>query len=290
GASPTPTPGPEAGSVLVAGGDSGGKLGGAINLATSTNSTAGGQIFNASTNAFTLVGSLNTAREAAASVVLPNGLTLIIGGQTCSAATYGGEAGFQCNALNTAELYNEVTKAFTFAGSGSGGTMTTARSGPSATLIEGSGTSLDGQVLIVGGSKGSSFLSIVTPALGSGAPTGQVGQNTAELYNPATDAFTALTNTIPTPFVCPAAASTITSAAESGTTVTVTSAANPTGLTVGQNVTIEDVSVVGYNGSFAVTAIPTSATFQYAVTPTGLAAATGGTAASDTLQCGMVDQ
>ncbi len=276
----------------MAGGDSGGKLGGAINLATSTNSTAGGQIFNAATNAFTLVGSLNTAREAAASIVLPNQLTLIIGGQTCSAATYGGEAGFQCNALNTAELYNEVSKTFTLAGANSAVpfTMTSARSGPSATLIEGSGTSLDGQVLIVGGSKGSSFLSIVVPPPSSGVPSGQVGENTAELYNPATDTFTALTNTIPTPFLCPGTASPITSASESGTTVTVTSAANPTGLIVGDNVTIEDVSVAGYNGTFAVTAIPTSTTFQYAVTPTGLAAATGGTAAADTFQCGMVDQ
>ena len=69
--------------------------------------------------------------------------------------------------------------------------MTIARSGPSATLISGSGTALDGQVLIVGGSTGSSFLSVTAPPAGSGAPTGQIGLNTAELYNPATDAFTA---------------------------------------------------------------------------------------------------
>src|SRR5208283_5225107 len=105
-----------------------------------------------------------------------------------------------------------------------------------------------------------------------------------------TDTFTALSNIVPTPFLCPGTASPITSTSESGTTVTVTSAANPTGLIVGDNVTIEDLSVVGYNGTFVVTAIPTSTTFQYSVTPTGLAAATGGTAASDTLQCGMVDQ
>ena len=45
-------------------------------------------------------------------------------------------------------LYNESTKAFTLAGSGSGGLMTIARSGPSATLISGSGTALDGQGVI----------------------------------------------------------------------------------------------------------------------------------------------
>ncbi len=89
--------------------------------------------------------------------------------------SFGGTNGFQCNALQTAELYNESTKAFTFAGSGSGGLMTVARSGPSATLIQGSGTALDGQVLIVGGSTGSSFLSISPPTAGSGAPLGQIG-------------------------------------------------------------------------------------------------------------------
>jgi len=276
----------------VAGGDAGGVLSGSIHLATSTNSTAGGQIFNAASNAFTLVGSLNTAREAAAAVALPNGLTLVIGGQTCAPASYGGENGFQCNALNTAELYNETTKTFTLAGANSAVpfTMTSARSGPSATVIEGSGTSLDGQVLIVGGSKGSSFLSVIVPPPSSGVPSGQVGLNTAELYNPANDSFTALTNTIPTPFLCPGTSSPITSTAEVGTTVTVTSAANPAGLTVGDNVSIEEVSVVGYNGTFPVTAIPSGTTFQYTVTPTSLAAGSGGMAAADTFQCGMVDQ
>ena len=78
--------------------------------------------------------------------------------------------------------------------------MTVARSGPSATLISGSGTGFDGQVLIVGGSTGSSFLSITPPTPGPGVPTGQVALNTAELYDPATDTFTA-TNSIPG---CPA--------------------------------------------------------------------------------------
>ena len=182
--------------MLVAGGDTGGKLGGIINLATSTVSSASSQIFNTATNTFLLVGSLNTARESAAAVALPNDLTLIARRRTCAAMTYGTVAGFQCNALNTAELYNETTKAFTFAGSGSGGVMTIARSGPSATLISGSGTALDGQVLIVGGSTGSSFLGLVT-----GSEHGRTGRDnrrctTAELYNPTTDAFTA-TNSIP---------------------------------------------------------------------------------------------
>ena len=47
----------------MAGGDTGGKLGGAINLATSTNSYNGAQIFNTATDTFLLVGNLNTKRE-----------------------------------------------------------------------------------------------------------------------------------------------------------------------------------------------------------------------------------
>jgi len=286
--------------VLVAGGDTGGKLGGIINLATSTVSSPSAQIFNTATNTFLLVGSLNTARESAAAVVLPNNLTLIAGGETCSAMTYGGVAGFQCNALNTAELYNETTKAFTFAGSGSGGVMTVARSGPSATLISGSGTALDGQVLIVGGSTGSSFLGLSVPPAGSGAPTGQVGLNSAELYNPTTDAFTA-TNSIPgcptgtscasaLPSICAGPTSAISSASESGTTVTITmTTANPSNLIVGDKVTTANVSIAGYNGTFTVTAIPTSTTFQFTAA-SGLTAGTGGTAAADTSECGMVDQ
>ena len=66
-------------------------------------------------DAFWLVGSLNTAREATSTaVVLPNNKTLIVGGSHCAAKTYGPGGlcgassfnGFQCDALNTAELYS----------------------------------------------------------------------------------------------------------------------------------------------------------------------------------------
>ena len=283
----------------MAGGDSGGQLEGGVNLATGTNSSAGAQIFDVSTNTFVKVGSLNTARESAAAVALPNGQALIVGGETCGPKTYDSTAGFQCNALNTAELYNQRTKAFTFAGSGSGGAMTAARNGPSATLIEGTGTALDGQVLIVGGSSGSSFLSAATTAP-AGSPPGKVALNSAELYDPVHDTFTA-TGSIPgcaagvascatgLPAVCAGPSTAIASAVESGTTVTVMTTANPTGLLVGSNVAVSDVSVAGYNGTFAVTAIPSRTTFQFAATP-GLNAGTGGTAAADTAQCGIVDQ
>jgi hypothetical protein len=295
--------------VLISGGDTGGLLGGIIPLATSTNSTASSEIYQALIDAFMVVGSLNTAREATApAVVLPNGKTLIVGGSHCAPKTFGpgglcgasSFSGFQCDALNTAELYNEGTSAFALAGGGSGGLMTTARSGATATLITGSGTGLDGKVLITGGSTGSSFLSLATPPPGC-APFGQVAQNSAEIYDPAADTFTA-TGAIPgcaagttpptcttgLPSVCGGPESPITSASESGTTVTITSAANPSGLIVGNNVTVIGVSQAGYNGTFAVTAIPTGTTFQY-MTTSGLAAGTGGFAAADTAQCGLVD-
>ena len=67
------------------------------------------------------MGNLNTKRESAVAVALPNGLTLIVGGQSCGTATFGTSSGFECTALQTSELYNETTKTFTVAGSGSGG-------------------------------------------------------------------------------------------------------------------------------------------------------------------------
>ncbi len=298
--------------MLIAGGDTGGLLSGFIPLSTSTNSTAGAEIYEALSDAFGLVGSLNTAREATATALpLPNGKTLIAGGSHCGPKTYGpgglcgssSFSGFQCDAQNTAELYTQTTSttgSFTLAGAGSGGHMTTARSGATATLITGSGTSLDGKVLITGGSSGSSFLSLSTPPPGC-APFGQVAQNTAEIYDPAADTFTA-TGSIPgctagtapptcttgLPSTCNGPESAITSASESGTTVTITSASNPTGVLVGSNVTVTGVSVTGYNGIFAVTAIPTSTTFQYTAA-SGLGAGTGGFAAAGTAQCGLVD-
>ena len=266
-------------------------------------SSSGAQIFNAATDTFLAVGSLATARESAAAIALPNDLTLIAGGEHCAAKTIGTSPGFQCDALQTAELYNENTKAFQAAGTGSSGLMTVARSGPSATLISGSGTALDGQVLIVGGSSGSSFLSL--PPAPAAAPPGQMALNTAELYNPATDAFTAITNPIPgcpagtsppacttgLASICSGPTSAISSASESSGTVTITmTTANPSGLTMGDGVTINAVSVAGYNGSFTVASIIDGSHFTYTDPTTGLAAGSGGTAASDTFECGMVDQ
>ena len=107
-------------------------------------------------------------------------------------------------------------------------------------------------MLIVGGSTGISFLGSTSP---QGAPA-ETALNTAELYNPATDTFTAVsapipgcpagesaatmpacTNALPSVCALPTALSPIIGPVESGTTVTVTmQTANPTGLTVGSTV------------------------------------------------------
>ena len=293
---PTATPTPSLTGLLVAGGDQGGKLGG-VSLANASVSSRGAEVFDFGLGSFESVGSITAARESAAIVELANNTSLIVGGQSCVPATISGVSGFECTALQTAELYNRNTKAFTLAGSGSGGLMSAARAGASATLIEGSGTALDGQVLIVGGSTGQSFIGTLSPA---GAPAGQVALNSAELYDPATDAFNP-TNSIPRcaagkagcaglPAVCAGAASAISSTSEAGTTVTVTMAsANPAGLSVGNSATIAGVGGAGFDGTFTVTAIGSASSFQYVAAVSGLAGSSGGTAAADTAPCGLVN-
>ena len=64
---------------------------------------------------------------------------------------------------------------------------------------------------------------------------------------------------------------------ESGTTVTLTTALADN-IHVGDSITVAGVGVAGYNGSFIVTAIPTTTTIQYTAQTSGLAASGGGTA------------
>jgi len=66
-------------------------------------------------------------------------------------------------------------------------------------------------------------------------------------------------------------------ATESGTTVTITTTANHL-FAVGQMAQIQNVGVSGYNGTFPITKIPSSTTFTYTATTSGLAASGGGTA------------
>lgn len=66
-------------------------------------------------------------------------------------------------------------------------------------------------------------------------------------------------------------------ATESGTTVTITTTA-PHNFQLGQTITIAGVGVAGYNGAFALLSIPSSTTFTYASSLSGLASSGAGSA------------
>jgi N-acetylneuraminic acid mutarotase len=117
------------------------------------------ELYNPTAQTFTppLPATMTTPRGGHTATLLPNGQVLITGGYNNSSAH-----------LNTAELYDSVAQTFTALAA----TMTTPRQGHTATLLPG------GQVLLTGGYDGTS----PTPAL-----------KTAELYDPTTETFTALT-------------------------------------------------------------------------------------------------
>ena len=108
------------------------------------------------TSTFAFTGSLHTARAGHTATLLNNGLVLIAGG--INGGTY----------LSSAELYNPTTGVFTVTGS-----LNTARSQHTATLLN------NGMVLIAGG--------YYSPGL-------TTGLSSAELYNPTTGTFTAISN------------------------------------------------------------------------------------------------
>jgi hypothetical protein len=178
-ASPLSVPG----DVLIAGGDAGGMLFAAVPKALFVNSTKDAQIFDPTTGSFTAVANLNHDREGAVAVALPNGKVLIAGGASCAAS---GASGANCAALQTAELYDPVTATFAVAGSGSGNQMVAARFAASATVISGCNCALDGDVLLAGGN-GGTFTVTQT-----GFTFSQVPNDSAELYDPRTDTFTAI--------------------------------------------------------------------------------------------------
>src|SRR5262249_52314642 len=70
----------------------------------------------------------------------------------------------------------------------------------------------------------------------------------------------------------------ISTATESGTTVTITTTA-PVSFTAGQQVTITQTSLNGYNGPSTITGVPTATSFTYTASSSGLGNAVGGTAA-----------
>jgi hypothetical protein len=135
--------------------------------------------------------------------------------------------------------------------------------------------SLSGELVAFGGVDANSGQCPTTTS-----PANVTSLSDAEVFNPSTQLWTSLSG--------PAA--TITSTSESGNTVTVTMAtANPTGLTIGDGVTISGVGIsgtvanFGYNGGFVVLSIPTSTTFTYHDRFASLGAGSGGTARANTM-------
>jgi hypothetical protein len=106
----------------------------------------------------------------------------------------------------------------------------------------------------------------------------RVQADTSALFTPAVRSYgnIAIVGTVTPPTAVAIAAGTA-GAAESGTTVTITTT-SAHGFAVGDDVTIAGVGVAGYNGGFLITAIPNPTSFTYTNAATGLAASGGGTA------------
>ena len=124
--------------------------------ADQANPTASAEIFSPSTGTWTSTGSMTTARGFHTGTTLENGSVLLTGGIDSSG-----------DVLQSAELFSAGTFAAT-------GNMTTPRVSDTATLLQGTDTSLDGDVLVAGGD----FFD---------------AGGTAELYNPTAGTFTLTT-------------------------------------------------------------------------------------------------
>ena len=141
------------GRVLIAGGATTGNLG-----------TKTAELYDPTTGTFTPTGDMTVERDSHTATLLPAGGVLLAGGD------------FLSTNKNTAEIFHPLLGTFsptTGQMSGSG------RYNHTATLISGSGTALDGQVLLAGGFDDAH----TTKPL-----------NTADIYNPATGLFTQTQN------------------------------------------------------------------------------------------------
>jgi hypothetical protein len=167
--------------ILVAGGDIGGNLFHYLDSALFVTSTDAAQVYVPSQGRFNVTPPLNESREMATATRLPNGKILIAGGVKC-ANTY---LGPRCKALHSAELYDPSTGSFTRAGAGSGYKMASARSGHTATLIQGCNCAADGKVLLAGGVD--DRIATIPKGIITTPPV-----KTAEIYDPVTDSFIAL--------------------------------------------------------------------------------------------------
>ena len=122
------------------------------------------EVYDPVANKFTpLTATMTTPRCDPAATLLPNGMVLITGG------------GYDGDTYNTAELYDPMANTFTALSA----TMTSVRSGHTATLLP------NGLVLLTGGVQGS----------GKGSSS---DFNTAEVYDPVANTFTALPATMTT--------------------------------------------------------------------------------------------
>jgi len=185
GQSPESKPRPDSARevvMLVAGGDVGGRLFHLVPNALFVSSTDAAQVYEPRSGRLEPTrGRLHDSREGATATLLADGKLLIAGGLRCVNGIFGS----RCAALDTAELYDPASGRFVTAGAGSGGKMSSARAGHSATLILGCNCAADGKVLLAGGISGS--IKTTLRGIVSSVPLA-----TAELYDPVKDAFVAV--------------------------------------------------------------------------------------------------
>jgi hypothetical protein len=121
---------------------------------------ANAELYDTATNTFIPTGAMATARESHIATLLKNGKVLITGGHQGRRSSI--------TIYNSAEIYDSSTGTFTATGN-----LQVKRHKHDATLLA------DGQVLITGGSD---------------ERDGDGAYRSAEIYNPATDTFTAISN------------------------------------------------------------------------------------------------